>query len=448
VSISEKNGGLEKIQASYFIVTFGCQMNSHDSEKIAGVLQECGYTKAGEIEEASLILINTCNVRPKAVQKAYSELGKIKLLKKKNPNLIIGICGCVPQTEKKNVLRRESAVDLVFGTQNIDSLPALLERTQKYKKRQIEILPQKTSFEKHKIIREEGPRAWVTIIEGCNNFCTYCIVPFSRGREKSRMHDEIFSEVTQLAQEGYKEVVLLGQNVNSYGTEDSLSMDFPALLHHLHSIDNLERIRFVTSHPKDFSSEVIEAMRDLPKVCKQIHLPVQSGSDNVLLAMGRKYTSKGYLQKISMLKERVEDVGITTDIIVGFPGETEDDFEETLSLLSEVRYDGVFSFKYSDRPQTKAADMSGKISPEVMHERFSRLLELQKEISSEKNRDEEGKIVKVIVDGPSKNNPALMSGRDEKNKIVHFSGKEFKRGDIVEVKILEGRPNCLIGKIF
>jgi len=430
----------------YHVITFGCQMNIHDSEKIAGVLEGSGYEK-GQMEDASLILINTCNVRPKAVQKAYSELGKVRELKKKNPSLIIGVCGCVPQTDKETVFRRESSVDLVFGTQNIESLPALLGNVKKQKKRQIEIVEQrgKTASSNYKIIREDDVRAWVTIIEGCNNFCTYCIVPFTRGRENSREPDEVFSEIQSLAKEGYKEIVLLGQNVNSYGQKESFC-ELPELLHRINSIDGLERIRFVTSHPKDFSLPLVLAMRDLDKVCGQIHLPVQSGSDRVLSLMGRKYTRREYLDKIALLKENVRDVGITSDIIVGFPGETEEDFQDTLSLLEEVRYDGVYSFKYSDRPRTKAADMTNKIGDDVVKERFQWLLELQKRISAEKNKEEVGKTLRVMVEGESKNNPQLLSGRTYKNKVVHFAGEGLKRGDMVALKITEGKGNCLMGE--
>jgi len=431
----------------YHVITFGCQMNIHDSEKIAGILEESGYEK-GQMSDASLILINTCNVRPKAVQKAYSELGKVRELKKKNPGLIIGVCGCVPQTDKETVFRRESNVDLVFGTQNIESLPTLLDNVKKKKKRQIEIVAQRknTASSNYKIIREDNVRAWVTIIEGCNNFCTYCVVPFTRGRENSRRPDEIFSEIQKLADEGYKEVVLLGQNVNSYGQKESFC-ELSELLCRINSINGLERIRFVTSHPKDFSLPLVLAMRDLDKVCGQIHLPVQSGSDRILSLMGRKYTRREYLDKIAILKENVRDVGITSDIIVGFPGETEEDFLDTLSLLEEVRYDGVFSFKYSDRPRTKAADMTNKINDDVVKERFQRLLDLQNRISAEKNREEVGRTLKVMVEGESKNNPQLLSGRTDKHKVVHFVGESLKKGDMVTLKITEGKGHCLMGEL-
>ncbi len=434
----------------YYIATFGCQMNIHDSEKIAALLYDCGYTEAEEMKEASLILINTCNVRPKAVQKAYSMLGTIKDLKTLNSNLIIGLCGCVPQTEKKEVFTKASMVDLVFGTQNIENLPKLLERVKKEKKKQIEIISNRkdSKTSPQKVIREDSVRAWVTIIEGCDNFCTYCIVPFTRGREVSRPAEDIVLEVRALVDEGYKEVALLGQNVNSYGLKESFDTSFPDLLRKVSSIKGLHRIRFVTSHPKDFSDDLIDVMSEFDNICNQIHLPVQTGSDKLLLLMGRKYTRNEYLEKVNRLKQKVGDIGITSDVIVGFPGETEEDFEETLSLLREVRYDGVYSYKYYDRPKTKASEISEKVPIEVINDRFTRLINLQKEISIEKNAEEEGKEIEVLVEGHSKNDKDILSGRTEKNKIVNFKATGLKKGDLARVRILEGKPNCLIGELI
>lgn len=424
-------------------------MNEHDSERIAGILAERGYVAASEAESADLVLINTCSVREKADQKAFSFLGRLQELKIKNPTLKIALCGCTAQLLGKKIVKRAPYVDLVFGTQNIDRLGALLEEMDKHPRRLVEIVPNKAKASSNGIgIRTHPYKAWVTIMEGCDNFCSYCVVPYARGREKSREAEEIVAEVTELARQGVREVTLLGQNVNSYGKGLGNGANFSDLLSRINAVEGLDRIRFVTSHPKDFSPEVIGAMRDLRKVCEHIHLPVQAGSDRILAAMNRNYTAAEYLEKVRLLREAVPDVSLSTDIIVAFPGETEEDFQATLELVEAVEYDSLFSFIFSPRPGIKADDLGTPVSRQTAGERFNRLLQLQKKIEKRKQTDEVGKIFEVLVEGTSKSNDNRLSGRTRTNKLVHFQGSDKLVGQLVSVKITQALAHSLLGELM
>ncbi len=432
----------------YHIITFGCQMNEHDSEKIAGMLAGEGYQLTENIKQADIILLNTCSVREKAEQKFFSFLGRLKPLKITRPEVIIGVCGCLAQGIKGKIRARAPYVGLVFGTQNIERLPSLLHELKAKHKSQVEIIEGRTTTtERGNLVRTSPFKAWVTIIEGCDNFCAYCMVPYVRGRERSRSSREILGEVTGLAAQGVKEITLLGQNVNSYGNNLADEVSFSELLGLLNGVAGIERIRFVTSHPKDFNEQLVRAMRDLPKVCEQIHLPVQSGADRVLEAMNRRYTKNDYLRKINMLREAVPDVEISTDIIVAFPGETEEDFEQTLDVLRQVRFDSLFSFIYSDRPATKDKIDAPRVSRADANRRFERLWELQDQIIAEKSKSLVGKELELLVEGPSKNNPQLLSGRTRGNRLVHFSGAESLTGNFVVVKISAAGKHSLRGAL-
>jgi tRNA-2-methylthio-N6-dimethylallyladenosine synthase len=431
---------------TYHIVTFGCQMNEHDSERIAGILAERGYVTASEPESADLILINTCSVREKADQKAFSYLGRLQELKIKNPHLKIALCGCTAQLMGKKVFERAPYVDLVFGTQNVDRLGILLDEMSQQEKRLVEIVhDRKESSSTGQRVRTHRNKAWVTIMEGCDNFCSYCVVPYARGRERSRGMEEVILEVAELARAGVYEVTLLGQNVNSYGGANG--KNFPYLLSRINAVSGLKRIRFVTSHPKDFSPGLISAVRDLDKVCEHIHLPVQSGSDNILVAMNRGYKAGDYLEKVDSLRQAIPDVSLTTDIIVGFPGETESDFQATLDLVKRVKFDAMFSFIYSPRPGIKALELETPVPGKVALERFERLLGLQDAVRAEKAAKEVGKIYEVLVEGVSKSDPSRLSGRTRTNKLAHFIGSDKLIGQFVTVRITETLAHSMLGEL-
>ncbi|MGA2192881.1 MAG: tRNA (N6-isopentenyl adenosine(37)-C2)-methylthiotransferase MiaB [Nitrospirota bacterium] len=434
---------------SFKILTFGCQMNEHDSEKMSGVLIKNGLELAGEAEDADLIILNTCSIREKAEQKFYSEAGKLRQLKKDNPALLIAVSGCIAQQEGKRILRRAPFVDIILGNQNMDRLPALLDEAAKR--------PVLTDFDEgyeHRpfpAARNGVVSSFVNIMYGCDNFCSYCVVPYVRGREKSRKPSDIVSEIMGLVAGGCREVTLLGQNVNSYGAglEGADSCDFPALLGMLGDIDGLLRIRFVTSHPKDLSGSLVLAMSTLPKVCEGMHLPLQSASDSVLAAMNRKYTFGSYMEKLNALREAVPDIALSTDIIVGFPGETEEDFERTVRALEDIRYDGIFSFKYSKRPNTAALRMKGHIPEEVKSARLERVIALQNRITLEKNLARVGRIEEVLVEGPDKSGDSgRLTGKSRGGKIVNFEGDIALVGKLVHVKITEGKKHSLMGEIL
>jgi tRNA-2-methylthio-N6-dimethylallyladenosine synthase len=434
---------------NYYIETWGCQMNEEDSEKLSGMLKNIGYSKTTVKEEASIIIFNTCCVRENAELKVYGNLGALKRLKEKNPDLIIAVCGCMMQQKDmaENIIKKYPFVDIIFGTHNSYKFPEYLNRVKQEGKSIIEILDKEEKIvEGIPVDRESNVKAFVTIMYGCNNFCTYCIVPYVRGRERSRNPEDIISEIKALVSLGYKEVTLLGQNVNSYGRGLEGDMNFAKLLRMVNEIEGLERVRFMTSHPKDLSDEVIYAIKDCEKLCDQIHLPVQSGSNAILKKMNRSYTREQYLNLVKKIKEEIPGVAITTDIIVGFPGETEEDFEDTLSLVEEVEYDSAYTFIYSRRKYTPADNMEEQIDDNVKHERFNRLVELINNISIKKNKEYKGKTVKVLVEGTSKNNENRLMGRTSSGKLVNFDGSKDNIGIVVNVKITEALSFSLNGE--
>ncbi|WP_018248763.1 tRNA (N6-isopentenyl adenosine(37)-C2)-methylthiotransferase MiaB [Orenia marismortui] len=434
----------------YLIRTYGCQMNEHDSEKLAGVLEGEGYQATEELEEADVIILNTCCVRENAELKVYGKVGQLKRLKEENPDLIIGICGCMMQQEEvvKEIKQKYRHVDIVFGTHNIHHFPELLAQAKEQNNPLVQVWDENTELiPDMPVQRTDDHRAWVTIIYGCNNFCTYCIVPYVRGREKSRPLDDIVREVKKLANDGVKEVTLLGQNVNSYGNDFEQETDFADLLTALNEIKGLARIRFMTSHPKDCSDRLIDAVANLDKVCNHFHLPVQAGSNKVLRDMNRNYTREEYISLIEKVRAKNPDASISTDVIVGFPGETEEDFQDTLDLFEQVKYDMAYNFMYSKRTGTPAAQKEDQVPEEVKKDRLQRLIELQKGISMEKNKPYKGKTVEVLVEGESKNNPDTLTGRTTANKIVIFEGDSDLTGQLVNVKINKVQSWTLYGKI-
>lgn len=437
------------VEKKLSLLTYGCQMNKHDSERIAGILKEENYSLTDNIEKADMILLNTCSVREKAEQKVYSQLGRLKKLKEKSPHLIIGVCGCIAQKEKKRILNKVPFVDLIFGTHNIHNLPQLLHNFRYGNEKVVEILDESVDFNfSSPIYRESKIQAWVSIIHGCNNYCSYCVVPYTRGREKSMPSSLILDECARLSNEGYKEVTLLGQNVNSYGNDIKGEGDFADLLEKVNQIDSLERIRFITSHPKDISEKLIERISTLPKVCEHLHLPIQSGSDRILKKMNRGYTAKHYLEIITKLRSLIPDIGLTTDIIIGFPEEKEEDFQLTKRLLQDIKYDTIFLFKYSPRPETKAALFKETVSAEKKQERFDDLLSIQKEITLSKNKSLEGKIEEILVEGESKKNKNKLTGRTKTNKIVNFYGSKDLIGKTINIYIKKGGLYSLEGELI
>lgn len=426
-------------------------MNEHDSEKIAGVARSLGYQATDQEKEADLLVFNTCCVREHAEVKVYGNLGRLRPLKEKNPDMIIAVCGCMTQQREiaEHIAKRYPFVDIVFGTNKIHKLTEMIAnaRTAGGTVLDIEEDDGGKIVEGIPVEREDGIRAWIAVMHGCDNFCSYCIVPFVRGRERSRRKADILNEVKELGQKGYKEVTLLGQNVNSYGKDLPGEVDFAALLRETDRIEGIERIRFVTSHPKDLSDELIYAIRDCRKVCEHVHLPVQSGSSRILDQMNRKYTRERYLDLADRIKNAIPGVSITTDIIVGFPGETEEDFEQTLDLVKTVRFDSAFTFLYSQRKGTPAERMKDQIPYEVKHPRFLRLLDLTQQITAENNMLLKGAVQEVLVEGISKNDPERLTGRTRTNKLVHFKGGPELTGQLVKVKITNPQNWSLYGEI-
>lgn len=435
----------------YYIETWGCQMNEEDSEKLSGMLKAIGYTKADTQEEAGIIIFNTCCVRENAENKVFGNLGELKHLKKKNPDLIIAICGCMMQQEgmADKILQKFPHVNIVFGTHNAYKFPEYLNRVKTEGVQVKEIFNKETDIiEGVPIDRESKVKAFVTIMYGCNNFCTYCIVPYVRGRERSRKSEDIIKEIEGLVAEGYKEVTLLGQNVNSYGKGLEEDIDFARLLRKINEVEGLERIRFMTPHPKDLTKDVIMAIKECDKLCEQVHLPVQSGSNRILKKMNRHYTKEAYLELVDLIKKEIPGVSITTDIIVGFPGETEEDFLDTLDLAKKVQYDSAFTFIYSRRNNTPADMMLNQVPDEDKHHRFDRLVKTINESVISKNKAFEGKVVEVLVEGPSKNDEEKLMGRTRNGKLVNFIGENVKAGDLVNVKIVRAQPFSLIGEVI
>ena len=427
-----------------YIRTFGCQMNVHDTEKMLGVLQKEGYSQIRDPRKADLIIFNTCSIRQKAEQKFYSELGRIKSYKKRRPDMKIAVAGCIAQHSGKNILRRAPYVDFVFGPQNIHKISDMV--SEKAASLALEDNPE-IAIRYLPVKRADGVKAWVTIMYGCNNFCSYCIVPYTRGRERSRPSENIYSEVVELADKGYKEITLLGQNVNSYRSD----IDFPGLLRKLDRVGGIERIRFITSHPRDLSDELIAAMSELPKVCEHIHLPLQSGSNRILKLMNRGYSYEEYLKKVLRLKEKVYGISITSDIIAGFPGETESDHQCTIEALKEVEFDGIFAFKFSSRPGTKAAEIDNYLPEVIKSKRLYEILKTQDNITLRKNKLLECTTQEILIEGESETDKEKLTGRTRTNKIVNIPKNNpetciVKKGTLLDVEITKGRLHSLEGR--
>lgn len=433
---------------TFHITTFGCQMNEHDSEVIDGLLTERGFSSVKERKDASIVIINTCSVRDNADKRFFGTLGQLKKRKESDPSFIVCVCGCMMQQQRvvDTIKAKYPWVDVIFGTNSIHHIPELIEKVAIEKEKVVDIienteeivegLPAKRLFD-HK--------ALVNIMFGCNNFCTYCIVPYTRGREKSRAPEAIVAEVKGLVADGVKEIMLLGQNVNSY---DGNGTSFAELLKMLNDVDGLERIRFMTSNPKDLSDELIEAFAVCDKLCRNLHLPIQSGSNRVLKRMNRKYTREDYLKLIEKLRKTVPDITLSTDIIVGFPGETNEDFEETLSIVKEVEYDSAFTFIYSIRKGTPAEKFEDQIEESEKHRRFDLLVDAVNEISEKKNKVYQDRVEKVLVDGVSKNDKSTLTGRTDGFKLVNFAGKKELIGSIVDVKITDAKTFSLFGEVI
>lgn len=443
---------------TYDVRTHGCQMNVHDSERLAGLLETAGYVDLASLptddqpETADVVVFNTCAVRENADNKLYGNLGQLRPKKLRNPDLQIAVGGCMAQKDRDTIVRRAPWVDVVFGTHNIGSLPALLDRARHNKEAQVEILESLETFPSTLPTRRDSAYSgWTSISVGCNNTCTFCIVPALRGKEKDRRPGEILAEVEALVAQGVIEVTLLGQNVNSYGVEFGDRLAFGKLLRACGDIEGLERVRFTSPHPAAFTDDVIDAMAETPNVMPSLHMPLQSGSDAVLRAMRRSYRSERFLRIIDSVRDRIPEAAITTDIIVGFPGETDADFEETLRVVRESRFSSAFTFQYSIRPGTPAATMADQVPKEVVQERFERLVALQDEISWAENRQQEGRTVEVLVatgEGRKDGETQRLSGRAQDNRLVHFAvpegAEEPRPGDVVMVDVTYGAPHHLI----
>ena len=437
------------MEKKYHIVTYGCQMNVHESEKIAGILYKMGYRETKETEEADIIVFNTCCIRENAENHAFGNIGALKKLKKRKPELIIAVGGCMTQEKgKTEILKKKFPfIDVMFGTLNLEELETLIERKLKEKKRVIEIREKEGEIvEGDEPLRTSYPNAWVNIMYGCNNFCSYCIVPYVRGRERSRKPENILAEVKKLVAEGYKEITLLGQNVDSYGSDGSTKTTFAGLLDAVASIEGKFRLRFMTSHPKDFGEDVVEVMEKHRKICRLVHLPVQSGSDAVLKAMNRRYTSGKYLSEIELLKMRLPEAEVTTDIIVGFPGETEADYLATEELVKKADFASAFTFVFSPRSGTKAASMEGQISEDVQKDRIMRLVELVNSLTRKKSEKYVGRTVEILCEDYDEKK-GLYLGRDEFGRMGYFGSERNVVGEFVEVKITRANGISLYGEI-
>lgn len=423
----------------YIVYTFGCQMNEHDSETIKGLLEQMGYQATEDRKEADIILLNTCAIRENAEDKVFGELGHLKGLKTEKPDLLLGVCGCMSQEEGvvKRILQKHGFVDLIFGTHNVHRLPSLIQEALFSKEMVVEVWSKEGDIIENLPKKREGMRGWVNIMYGCDKFCTYCIVPFTRGKERSRRPEDVINEVRELARQGFKEITLLGQNVNAYGKDfTDINYTFGDLMDDIHKID-IPRIRFTTSHPRDFDDRLIEVLAKGGNLVEHIHLPVQSGSSEVLKRMSRKYSREHYLQLAAKIKKAIPNVVFSTDIIVGFPGETEEQFQDTLSLVREVGFDFAYTFLYSPREGTPAAVMEDNVPLEVKKERLQRLNDIIKEQSRMSNDAKHGQIVEVLVESESKNNSNVLAGRTRSNKLVHFEGSPDLIGTFVQVEITD-----------
>ncbi|WP_152908950.1 tRNA (N6-isopentenyl adenosine(37)-C2)-methylthiotransferase MiaB [Thermincola ferriacetica] len=434
----------------YFLQTFGCQMNERDSETMAGLLEGMGYEPVANAEDADIIILNTCTVRETAENKVWGRIGELKVLKSKKPDLIIGICGCMAQQKEtaEKIRRKAPHIELIFGTHNIHELPEMINRLVAERKPLLNVWNAEGSIVENLPARRKSKvKAFVSIMFGCNNFCTYCIVPYVRGRERSRQIADIVREVKSLAEQGYKEVTLLGQNVNSYGKDLPEKTDFADLLEVLNEIDGIRRIRYMTSHPRDFTSKLIDVIARSEKVCEHFHLPVQSGSNSILKKMNRGYTREYYFELVAEIRSKIPHASITTDIIVGFPGETRQDFENTMDLLDKVRYDSAFTFVYNKRSGTPAASMTDQVPDEEKSKRIVELIEFQNKISLEKNLCEVGREHEVLAEG-MKNNQNKVEARTRTNKLVLLNGDSNMIGNMYRVKIVKAGPWHLDGEIL
>ena len=433
----------------FSVVTYGCQQNEADSERLAGMLAEMGYEKADSEEDADVILVNTCAVREHAEKRALSVTGQYKHLKEKNPALMIGVCGCMVSQEHRldDIKFRYPYVDFAFGTSYLWRLPSIIYGRMKQKKRLflLDTEDDGNIAEDLPVLRECGYRAWLSVMYGCNNFCTYCVVPHVRGRERSRYKEDIIKEARALVEDGVKDITLLGQNVNSYGRGLYEDYGFPELLRDINALPGDFTLRFMTSHPKDATKKLIDTMAECEKIAPQLHLPLQSGSDRVLARMNRHYTLDSYKSLVGYARERIPGITLTSDIMVGFPGETEQDFEDTLSALKDIRYDMVYSFIYSRRRNTPAAEYEDQVPEEVKGERFRRMLEIQSDIGIKINESYIGKTVRVLCDGISKNDEDTLSGRTDGGKNICFKGS-CRKGEYTKVKVTEARPFVLMGE--
>jgi tRNA-2-methylthio-N6-dimethylallyladenosine synthase len=434
--------------AKLHLITYGCQMNEYDSERVAGLLKQERYELTDRPEDADLILVNTCSIREKAEDKVFSQLGALKQLKRRRPDLTIGVMGCMAQLQKGRIQERAPHVDLVFGSPAIARVGELVERA---RARRGPVLETGEGALVKITARPEGGsrlKAFVTVMEGCEKYCTFCVVPTTRGRERSHAPEVIVDEIGGLVAAGCREVTLLGQTVNAYGRDLSPPTDLAALLERVDDIDGLERIRFTTSNPYNLTPRLIRAIRDVPKVCEYLHLPLQSGSDRVLERMNRGYTRTRYLELIAELQETVPDLALSTDLIVGFPGETEEDFAKTMEMVERVGYDNVFAFRYSRRPGTPAAEMPDQVPEEVKAERNTRLLEVTTRVAAARSRRLEGRTLPVLVDGASRKDPREAAGRTRCNRVVNFdTGGRDLLGRVVDVRIARALPHSLRGEL-
>jgi tRNA-2-methylthio-N6-dimethylallyladenosine synthase len=430
-----------------YIQTYGCQMNDHDSERMAGLLAPDGYALTDQMDEADLILMNTCSIREKAEHKAFSELGRIQQLHQQRPKLIVGVAGCMARQEGAALLTRHPWLKLVFGSKQIDQLPRLLRETISTGRPVLAVDDPLGTAPSLPARRNPGVRAWVSIMEGCENGCSFCVVPHTRGRERSRLSREIVEEVTGLAARGCREVTLLGQNVNSYGRTSTEGVDFAGLLHQLDRIEGLGRLRFTTSHPSAVTSSMIRAMAELPTVCEHLHLPMQSGSDRVLERMNRDYTRAGYQRTIDALRAAVPGLTLTTDIIVGFPGETDEDFEQTVEAVTSFGFTGLFAFKYSKRPHTPALELDGHLDEAVKTARLQRLLTVQRELVQARQGSLVGTVQALLFEGPSQSHPGWLFGRTRANDQLHVPAPASLIGHAAPVAVTQLRAHRLEGAL-
>ncbi len=446
ISMMKKNNDGRGLKAH--VETYGCQQNVNDSQRIMGMLSEMGYCITDNRAEADVIIMNTCAVRDNAEQRVFGNLGALKHLKEKKPSLIIGVCGCMPQQEQiaARIRAKYRHVDLIFGPHALYKFPSLLAGALEHRERIVDIGGEGAIAEGLPVMYEGGAKAFVSVMYGCNNFCSYCIVPYVRGRERSRTPENVLAEIRCLAERGVKEVMLLGQNVNSYGNDRGETDAFARLLEEVNKIDGIERIRFMSSHPKDISKTLLDTMARCEKVCRQLHLPLQSGSDKVLKDMNRRYTAQRYREIVNYARSVMPELSLTTDIIVGFPTEERADFEATLDMLKEIRFDSIFSFIFSPREGTPAAKMESRATDEEKSAWFQEMLDVQNAVSAELNRVYEGTVQQVLVEGESKHDAGMLTGRNYANKIVNFKGDSSLKDKMVNVRITKAQTWILYGE--